>query len=517
MKMGRLMQALQHETKDGDLVPKAPLSPDLEIEALFYRAQDVTPGGLFVGIKGFTADGHDFIDQAVERGALVVVCERPVATRAAALVVRDTRRALAALAAEFYGHPSRHMTMVGITGTNGKTTTSYLIESILIAAGHRAGVIGTVNYRFGGQCFDNPVTTPESLDLQRILADMRSAGTTHGVMEVSSHALDLQRIHGCEVDVAVFTNLSQDHLDFHHDMDAYWASKRRLFTHYLPVTNGKTAVRAVINEADPHGKALAAELALPHLTTGLDAGCDLWAEGPRFHLDGIQACLHTPKGALEIRSPLAGRHNLENILNAAGAAIALDVPLAAIAAGIQRLDSVPGRLERVLDSQGRRFVFVDYAHTPDALEKALQTLRELTRGRMICVFGCGGGRDRGKRPLMGAIAARLADLSVVTSDNPRNEPPELIIAQIVAGMGSDNLRVYGLEDLPDGMDVKGYTVLPDRRQAIDLGIRTARPGDTLLIAGKGHETYQLISGVKHPFDDCQVAREALEKTAGHIQ
>jgi UDP-N-acetylmuramoyl-L-alanyl-D-glutamate--2,6-diaminopimelate ligase len=515
MKLGRLIDALRVEDGGngrGAMVPSdAGEHGEREVGALFYRAQEVTPGGLFVAVKGYAADGHDYIAQAVDRGAVAVVCERPVAAGAAMIPVSDTRRAMAALAAEFYGHPSRHMTMVGITGTNGKTTTSYLIESMLQAHGFSVGVIGTVNYRYGGKQFDNPVTTPESLDLQRILAGMRSAGTTHVVMEISSHALDLQRIHGCEVDVAVFTNLSQDHLDFHRDMDAYWASKQKLFTRYLRATAGKTAVRAVINADDTRGRALAAGLDMHCLTTGSDRRYDVWADTVHFDLDGTKARVHTPRGALDVQSGLAGRHNLENILNAIGVGIALDLPSPAMLAGIRALRNVPGRLERVPNHDGRRFIYVDYAHTPDALENVLQALRALTTARIICVFGCGGDRDRAKRPRMGAIAARLADLTIVTSDNPRTEPPDGIIAQILDGVSSTGLYRYTARELEEGFDARGVLVESDRRKAIALGIRACRPGDTVLIAGKGHEPYQIIGREKFPFDDRQVAKEALER------
>ncbi|MBI5062800.1 MAG: UDP-N-acetylmuramyl-tripeptide synthetase, partial [Desulfatitalea sp.] len=345
--MKQLLPAVSHLISAAASADETARHGDIEINGLFYRAQEVTPGGLFVALKGFSADGHDFIPQAVGRGAAAVVCERPVATEAPLIAVTDGRKALAALAAEYFGHPSRRMTMVGITGTSGKTTTSYLIESILEAAGRTVGVIGTVNYRYGTTVCPNPVTTPESLDLQRILADMVAAGVTHVVMEISSHALDLDRVHACHVDVAVFTNLSQDHLDFHHDMETYWASKRQLFERVLPATPGKYAVRAVINIDDPRGAALSGSLALRHWTTSQARAADVRAELAHFDLSGITARLQTPSGPLAIRSALVGRHNLENIRNAAGVALALGLPLAAVAAGIATLENVPGRLERV--------------------------------------------------------------------------------------------------------------------------------------------------------------------------
>jgi len=484
----------------------------LEITDLFYRAQEVIPGGLFVAVKGFAADGHDYIHQAVARKATAVVCERavPATGQVVTIPVSDSRKALAVLAAEFYGHPSRQMTVVGLTGTNGKTTTSYLIERVMQEAGLSAGVIGTVNYRYAGNCFDNPVTTPESLDLQRILADMHTAGVTHVVMEISSHALDLSRVYACDVDVAVFTNLSQDHLDFHHTMEKYWASKRKLFDQYLTPRPEESAVRAVINADDMKGRQLAEQLNVPLLTTGQSSDCAVRAHEQCFDLNGITARVSTSHGDLSIRSPLAGRHNLENILNAVGVGIALGIAPSVIEKGILAVDNVPGRLERVVDPAGQRFVYVDYAHTPDALENALQALRPLTRNRIICIFGCGGDRDRNKRPLMGAIAARLSDLAVVTSDNPRTERPEQIIGQIVAGIHRQGHRRYDPITLVDDFEEPGYIVEEDRRKAIRLGIRAALSGDTVLIAGKGHEPYQILGRQKYPFDDRLEAKAALE-------
>ncbi|MBT8341350.1 MAG: UDP-N-acetylmuramoyl-L-alanyl-D-glutamate--2,6-diaminopimelate ligase, partial [Desulfatitalea sp.] len=356
----------------------------LSVASVHYRAQEVTPGGLFVAVKGFAADGHDFAAQAVARGAAVVIGERPVQVDVPVVQVSDSRKALAVLAAEYFGHPSRRMTVVGITGTNGKTTTSYLIEAIAKAAGFSVGVIGTINYRYAGQTFDNPVTTPESLDLQRILSEMHAAGVTHVVMEISSHALALHRVYGCHIDVAVFTNLSQDHLDFHVDMADYWACKRMLFDEYLPAVESQLTMRAVVNGDDPKGQALAEGLDLPHLTTGWHDQHPIRVIHARFDLNGIHTRIQTPFGEIAVNSALAGRHNLENILNAVGVGIALKIEPVTIKMGIESLEMVPGRLERIPDPANRRFVFVDYAHTPDALVKALQTLSDLAQGRIIC-------------------------------------------------------------------------------------------------------------------------------------
>ncbi len=479
-----------------------------EITGIFCNAQEVRPGGLFVAIQGFSADGHDFIGQAVDKGAAAVICEKRSRPGVATVCVDNSRRVLAEVSAVFYGHPSKAMVVVGVTGTNGKTTTTYLIESILQAAGKNPGIIGTINYRFGGTLFDNPVTTPESLDLQRILSQMRDADVTHAVMEVSSHALDLYRAHGCHFDVAVFTNFSQDHLDFHKDMDSYWIAKRRLFRELLPASDS-TIKRAVINVDSPKGTELAGQIVTPCYTCGSGPTPDLKAVAARFDLNGIDALVKTPQEEIEIHSPLVGRHNLENILSAVGVGIALDTPLDAIIAGINSLDNVPGRLERIPNDCGR-FIYVDYAHTPDALENALLALRALTVDRIICVFGCGGDRDRAKRPKMGAIAARLSDLTIVTSDNPRTEPPDRIIDEIVEGVRQVSKLHYTRNCLEDGFHGKGYGIVADRREAIGLSVRTSRAGDTILIAGKGHEPYQVIGREKLPFDDRLEARSAVK-------
>ncbi len=508
MKLKNLIQVLKAQ----NLIAAdtaAPDPADIDIRAIQYRAQEVEPGDLFVAIKGLAADGHDFIAQAVTRGAAAIVCERPTAAGVATIAVTQARLALAELAAAYYGQPSHAMTLIGITGTNGKTTTSYLVERMLAASGKACGVIGTINYRYADKMFDNPVTTPESLDLQRIMADMRSAGVTHVVMEVSSHALDLHRVHACAFDVGVFTNFTQDHLDYHKQMDAYWACKRMLFSRYLPASAGIKNPRAVLNCDDPKGRSLSAEIEYPCLTTGARTKDSVHVIESDFDLHGIAARIGTPSGELAFNAPLVGRHNLENILNAVGVGVALELPLTTIQTGIEALSSVPGRLERVPNDAGR-FVYVDYAHTPDALENVLLALRSLTADRIICVFGCGGDRDRAKRPQMGAIAARLSDLAIVTSDNPRTEPPEQIIAQIVPGVRREPVVHYTLDRLAHrGFDEKGYAVEADRRAAIRLSVMASQLGDTILIAGKGHEPYQVVGREKQPFDDRLEAAAAL--------
>jgi UDP-N-acetylmuramyl-tripeptide synthetase len=485
-----------------------PVDGTRPVGAVHYRAQDVVPQGIFVAIPGFTADGHDFVDTAVDRGALAVVAQKPLALKVPVVRVADTRMALAQIAAAFYDHPSRDLTLIGITGTNGKTTVAYILESILQAAGRVVGVVGTVNHRCGAQVWPSTNTTPESLDLQKLLAEMRSAGATHVVMEVASHGLALNRVDGCEFDVGVFTNLTQDHLDFHGDMPRYWETKKRLFTELLPASAKN--VQAVINQDNDHGRELAAQVAtaLPTLTFGFDGTNNIRPSVQASDLSGIRGRIHSPAGDLPFASPMVGRHNIENLLAAVGAALALDLPPRAIQEGLAAASGAPGRLERVPDTHGR-YVYVDYAHTPDALENVLNALQQIKTRRLICLFGCGGDRDRQKRPLMGAIAGRLSDLVVVTSDNPRTENPEQIIADILPGINPVMPRVYRPQAIDGDWREPGYVVVPERRDAIALAIRLARADDTVLIAGKGHENYQILGRETVPFDDCEIAARNL--------
>ena len=497
MRLSQILSAI-------DRVP--PNRVDPEIGSIHYRAQQVQPQGLFVAVCGLTADGHDFIAQALDRGAAAIVVQRPTTAPVPVIQVKNTRLALAALSARFYGNPSESMTMIGITGTNGKTTTAYLVEGILAAAGFRPGVIGTIATRFAGKSHPNPMTTPESLDLQRILAEMRTAGVTHVVMEVSSHAIDLHRIHGCRIHLAVLTNLTQDHLDYHGTMAQYRACKKRLFTDHLAPRTNQTA--AVVNVDDPLGAELARELTRPLVRVGIHAPADLCPEQVDYRSTATRAAIRSPAGPMDIVSSLIGRHNMENILCAAGVGFALGLSLAVIQDGIASVTRVPGRLEPVENNTGR-FVTVDFAHTPDALAHALKVLKELAEGRLICVFGCGGDRDRTKRPLMGEIAGHQADLAIVTSDNPRSEPPMAIIADICQGMETTRSRRLSPQDLDTGTNWPGHVVEPDRRTAITLAVAASQPGDTLLIAGKGHETYQIVGDARLDFDDRVEARRAL--------
>jgi len=487
MNLSSLLEAVTplRITESGGLRP--------EIGSIHYRAQDVRPGGLFVAIEGLAADGHDFVDQAVARGALAIITQKPVNQAATIIEVENSRKALAAVSERFYTSPSQKLTMIGITGTNGKTTTAFLVERILLKAGFNVGVIGTLNYRYGGQTFSSPMTTPESSDLQRILADMLKDGVTHVVMEVTSHAIDLHRVDHCRFDIAVFTNLTQDHLDYHGNMESYWQCKKRMFTEILNSGPKKTRVSAVLNHNDEKGQELLSlfsekEGPFSVLSVGTAAGNNIRCQNIEYDLTGMRGRIATPGGTFEFKSPLVGRYNLENILCATG-----------------RLESIANDIER--------FVYVDYAHTPDALDNVLSVLKKLATGRVICVFGCGGNRDSAKRPQMGAIASRLCDLTVITNDNPRTEPPQKIIDQILEGTNKAAVHEYTTLDLAAGFQQRGYVVEPDRKNAIQLAVLASRPGDTVLIAGKGDETYQVIKESIVPFDDRAEARTALSVLA----
>jgi UDP-N-acetylmuramoyl-L-alanyl-D-glutamate--2,6-diaminopimelate ligase len=489
---------------------------DPEIRSVHYRSQSVTPGGLFVAIHGHTVDGHAFIGDAVERGAVAIIAERTIDTGVPCVSVADSRKALAQISAGFFQTPTNALSVIGITGTNGKTTTTYLVESMLIAAGKVPGVVGTINYRYAGKTFENPVTTPESLDLQRILADMGRSGVTHVALEVSSHAIDLSRIEGCGFDVAAFTNLTQDHLDYHGTLENYWACKQRLFTEYLEKGVKKDKAVAVINGGNAFGRELIQRLrtSFPNrgvISYGVTGESQVHPVDYIQNSSGIQGQISTPAGGFSFRSALVGQYNLENILCATGIGIALSLPLSAIHDGISLLPNVPGRLEPVNNKTGR-FIFVDYAHTPDALENVLMALSALKKeGRLICVFGCGGDRDRSKRSIMGKIAAGHADVVVVTSDNPRTEAPERIIDDIVSGIQQEDAVLLTVADLAAVKKRCGYVVAPDRKQAIRLGLRASGASDILLIAGKGHETYQILATEKIVFDDRAEVLTALSE------
>ncbi len=479
------------------------------VPAVAYHSQEVVPGGVFVALKGARTDGHRFLDAALRGGAQVIVSEQELAPPPGVTVVRvpDARLALAHLSAAFYRHPSREMMLVGITGTNGKTTTTYLLEAILGAAGHQAGVVGTVNYRVGRRAWPAPVTTPESLDLQRLLREMRHHGVSHVFLEVSSHALDLRRVDCAAFAAGVFTNLSQDHLDYHRGMDGYFAAKSRLFLEIL--ANGSSAGGiAVLNLDDPRGEELSRRVSVPTLTYGAHPRSQVRPLTKNFRRHGLEARIETPAGEIEINSRLVGPFNLANILAAAATALALGLTPEEIARGIAALPGVPGRLELFGPREGPA-VFVDYAHTPGALASALKALQALDFSRVITVFGCGGDRDRSKRPLMGQAAAGASHLVVITSDNPRSEEPLSIIQEIEAGLKAMNVPRVTAAAARRGSS--GYLVVPDRREAIRLGVKLARPGDAVLVAGKGHEDYQIRGDRRLHFDDREEVQEALQE------
>jgi UDP-N-acetylmuramoyl-L-alanyl-D-glutamate--2,6-diaminopimelate ligase len=502
--LGTLLQDLEIVEARGDL--------NTRVTGITYDSRLVQEDFLFVAIPGSLRDGSQFIRDALERGARAVVCQNAPANGVPVPMVRvrDSRRALAKLAANFFEHPSLGLQLIGVTGTNGKTTTTLLLESILRSGGHRPGVIGTLGYRWAGRKQKASLTTPECLDLQRILFEMRQEHVTHAVMEVSSHALSLGRVDGCVFRAGVFTNLSQDHLDFHGTMEDYFQAKQRLFSAYLgPRDQGSTAI---VNADDPYGKRLmdSAGKARVWSYSMTPGNADVSVLSSELSASGIRASLATPAGEMEIRSPLLGRLNLYNLLAAASTALALGIPEKTVASGLQSVDSVDGRLQRVPIPEGSGFeVVVDYAHTPDAMDKSLNCLKEMTKGRLLVVFGCGGDRDRGKRPLMGEVAGKLGDLVVITSDNPRSEAPDAIIREIEAGARASGLRFFDAvsSPRPDG----GFTIEVDRRRAIELALSWARPGDMLFIGGKGHETYQIIGDRVLDFDDRVVVREYFQR------
>lgn len=482
--------------------------PEVLVTGVAYHSGAVVPGGLFVALKGCRTDGHLYLAASLNRGARVVVTEQELAPPPGVTVVRvsQAREALAHISAAFYGHPSRELTLVGITGTNGKTSTTYLLEAILSAAGCRVGVVGTVNYRVGAQTWPAPVTTPESLDLQQLLREMRTRGVTHVFLEVSSHALDLRRVDRTAFAAGVFTNLSQDHLDYHRDLDEYFAAKSRLFLEIL--ANGRPSQKglAVLNLDDPRGRELKDAVRVPALTYGLHPDSLVRPRRVRFRQDGLEALLITPAGEVEITSRLVGPFNLANILAAAATALGLGIDPDTVARGIAALQGVPGRLERFGPPEGPG-VFVDYAHTPAAITQALTALETLNFSRLITVFGCGGDRDRSKRPLMGRAAAEKSQLVIITSDNPRTEDPLAIIREIEPGVEASGLPRLSPTAARGGE--AGYLVVPDRREAIRLAVALARPGEAVLVAGKGHENYQIWGAERRHFDDREEVAQAL--------
>lgn len=481
------------------------------VNGIAADSRQIRSGDVFVAVRGRAADGHGFIRTAVDRGARAVVAEEwpddlddALATRPNVVLVPDSRRALALAAANFWGRPSRDLVMAGVTGTNGKTTVVHVLESILKAAGKAVGTIGTVGYRFGDRTEHATHTTPDPVELQSVLARMKRAGVTHVVMEVSSHALDQQRAVGVHLKVAGFTNLTQDHLDYHTDVEDYFLAKSRLFSEVLAGSEARGRM-AVINVDDAYGARLLEIWKGKTLTASLSGApeADLAVLSADYSLDETRATIRTRKGQLELTSPLVGPHNLANVLIAVGMAQAMGFSDHRIRTGVDSLRGVPGRLEAVPNDEDVR-VFVDYAHTPDALRRVLEAVRPFTEGRLVVVFGCGGDRDRDKRSEMGRAAAEAADRVVLTSDNPRSEDPAAIAEQAEAG-----LREGGMTRLGADAEARGYEVELDRRQAIRVATARLRPGDVLVIAGKGHEQVQIVGDQRVPFDDVEEARRIL--------
>ncbi len=481
-------------------------SPTTEVSALAYDSREVSMHTAFVAIRGYQRDGHEFLAQAVERGASVLVVEDESAlpelpANIAAVVVEDTRVAMAYLASEFYGHPSRELLLIGVTGTNGKTTVAHLVAQMLREAGYQSvGIIGTLGAATERSVYDTGRTTPESLDLQRLLADFLDGGSEAVVMEVSSHALALQRVAACAFDAGIFTNLTQDHLDFHPDMEDYFRSKARLFDEVARYSEQFKSFGAVINVDDHYGRRLRDEVCADslYITYGIETEAHVSAEAIHLRPDGTSFVARATGTDIHLDLSLAGRFNVYNALAAVAFGLLREQAPSEIQSALQSSNAPEGRME-MIDNDREIYVAVDYAHTPDGLKNVMATVKEFTPGRLITVFGCGGDRDRTKRPQMGAIAAGFADVCIVTSDNPRTEEPQQILDDIMAGMHGHGAQVI---------------VETDRRKAIEAAMNEARRGDFVLVAGKGHETYQIFKDRTVHFDDREVVREWLEEHDG---
>ncbi|MGV3625605.1 MAG: UDP-N-acetylmuramoyl-L-alanyl-D-glutamate--2,6-diaminopimelate ligase [Archangium sp.] len=483
--------------------PVASTKAKADVTGITADSRSVKPGDLFIAVPGTRADGVQFAHEAVQRGAVAVLAEKTIGGLSVPLFVTPSvRKAMALVAGNFYGNPARDMTMLGVTGTNGKTTTAWLVESICAAGMNNVGLFGTIKIRYGGNSIDPTHTTPDAISLHKTLREMADAGVDTVVMEVSSHALAQDRVHGITFRSAGFTNLSRDHLDYHKDMEVYFQAKRRLFTENLSAGG-----LAVVNADDTYTTRVYNEmkqLKRQSWKFSRAGNGELSASNVEYTTKGIKATLKTPAGDIAIKSALIGAHNLDNILCATGIALAAGASRRDVQDGIERVIRVPGRMERV--ENGGITAFIDYAHTDDALAKAVESSRAVTKGKLIVVFGCGGDRDEGKRPLMGEVAAQ-ADIPIVTSDNPRGEDPDDIIQDIIPGLEKGELRRMSPAKARTGE--RGYLVEADRKAAIALAISLAKPGDTILIAGKGHETYQEVKGEKSHFDDLEEASKAL--------
>lgn len=463
------------------------------ITSIEMDSRQVKNGALFICIKGFTVDGHDFAKQAVENGAVAVIAERPLDVDVPVIVVRDSRRAMAMLADAFYGQPTHRLHLIGVTGTNGKTTTTHIIEHIARKANKKTGLIGTVHIKIGDHTYPTKNTTPESLLLQRTFKQMVDEGVDVAVMEVSSHALHMGRVHGCDYDVAVFTNLTQDHLDYHGTMEEYRNAKGLLFAQLGNRYDHERPKFAVLNNDDPASQYYKHMTAASVITYGIETDSDIMAKKIDIVPSGMSFDLITPNGTVRVKTRLIGLFNVYNLLAAVSACLVSGIPLPVIVEAIEEISGVAGRFETV--DEGQNFtVIVDYAHTPDSLENVLKTIRQFAQKKVYVVVGCGGDRDRAKRPLMAKTAVKYADVAIFTSDNPRSEDPEQILRDMEAGVSSER-----------------YVTIVDRKEAIYYAIEQAQEGDIILIAGKGHETYQIIGDRVIDFDDRLVAREAIKE------
>lgn len=477
MKLTSMAKAVKYEL----------IGSDIDVLGIEYHSAHVTEGELFCCIRGFASDGHDFAAKAIECGAAALLVDHKLPFEVPQLIVSDTREAMAELAAEFYGHPADAMTMIGVTGTNGKTSTTYMLKAIAETAGKSVGLIGTIRNMIGDEMFDTERTTPESADLQRLLRMMKDKGVDTVVMEVSSHSLDQKRVHGIAFDVGIFTNLTQDHLDYHKTFDNYLAAKKQLFYQ---------SKYGVFNADDGHTAQMLDGLSIPYSTFGVRENADVSATDIDIDSESVRFVMRGAFGAETIQIQMPGLFSVFNALGASTAALALGWPIGIVKHGLETMGRVSGRLEPVPVGDRGFTVILDYAHTPDALENIITAVRGFAKRRVVTVFGCGGGRDKAKRPIMGEIAGRLSDYIVVTSDNPRNEEPMAIIDAVVDGVMKSGCS---------------YTVIENRREAIRFALMNGKQGDVIILAGKGHETYQEISGVKHHFDDKEVVAELLKE------
>ncbi len=477
MQLSALLKRTEHTLIGGDT----------EVRSLCYNSRKVAEGDVFFCVVGTYADGHAYAGQAVEAGARVLVVERELPLNVTQVLVKNTRVAMAEMAAAYYGYPTRELTVVGVTGTSGKTSTTYMLKAIAEAAGKKVGLIGTIRNMIGDKAVESDRTTPESVDLQAIFRRMKDEGVDLVVMEVSSHALDQRRVHGVEYNVGLFTNLTQDHLDYHKNFDSYLAAKKLLFYQ---------SAFAIVNADDPHSEKMLEGLSIPHSSFGITERADETASEIDITTRGVQFDLNTRIGKTRLSISTPGLFSVYNALSAAAAAIQLGFTLDVVKLGLEKMGVVSGRLEP-LPAGGRDFtVFLDYAHKPDALENVLKTVRGFSKGRIVTLFGCGGDRDKAKRPLMGEVAGRYSDFIIITSDNPRTEEPMSIIAAIEEGV-----KKTGAE----------YVVIENRYAAIEYALHNARKDDVVILAGKGHENYQEINGGKHHFDEKEIVAEILSR------